>query len=171
MVRPRRPEKWIRRRGGGVLFSQGHAKIDIVNAARRRPRNSARRRPAARTNHARPTEGAYSALLTFDDGAFASCTYSGYAHLIPTSFRGWIGEKWDCARSIALWRRPRGPAGGNRRRRWTPLTIESCSQLRWQELRACFVARMPPRTSQLHPNISAPSSYHLRARRPSPDGQ
>ncbi len=41
---------------------------------------------------ARPTEGAYSALLTFEDGAFASCTYSGYAHFDSDEFQGWIGE-------------------------------------------------------------------------------
>jgi phthalate 4,5-cis-dihydrodiol dehydrogenase len=40
----------------------------------------------------RPTEGAYSALLTFEDGAFASITYSGYAHFDSDEFTGWIGE-------------------------------------------------------------------------------
>ena len=41
---------------------------------------------------ARPTEGAYSAFLTFEDGAFASMTYSGYAHFDSDEFCGWIGE-------------------------------------------------------------------------------
>jgi phthalate 4,5-cis-dihydrodiol dehydrogenase len=41
---------------------------------------------------ARPTEGAYSALLTFDDGSFASLVYSGYAHFDSDEFTGWIGE-------------------------------------------------------------------------------
>jgi len=41
---------------------------------------------------ARPTEGAYAALLTFDDGAFASLTYSGYAHFDGDEFCGGIGE-------------------------------------------------------------------------------
>ena len=41
---------------------------------------------------ARPTEGAYSALLTFEDGAFASLAYSGYAHFDSDEFTGWIGE-------------------------------------------------------------------------------
>jgi hypothetical protein len=40
----------------------------------------------------RPTEGAYSALLTFDDDLFASCTYSGYAHFDSDAFLGFIGE-------------------------------------------------------------------------------
>ena len=41
---------------------------------------------------ARPTEGAYAALLTFADGAFASLVYSGYAHFDADEFCGGIGE-------------------------------------------------------------------------------
>jgi len=41
---------------------------------------------------ARPTEGAYSALLTFADGAFASLTYGGYGHFDSDEFSNWIGE-------------------------------------------------------------------------------
>jgi len=41
---------------------------------------------------ARPTEGAYSAFLAFEDGAFASVAYSGYAHFDSDEFSGWIGE-------------------------------------------------------------------------------
>jgi len=40
----------------------------------------------------RPTEGAYAALLSFADGAFASLTYSGYGHFDSDEFDGWIGE-------------------------------------------------------------------------------
>ena len=41
---------------------------------------------------ARPTEGAYSALLAFEDGAFASMTYSGYGHFDSDELCGGIGE-------------------------------------------------------------------------------
>jgi phthalate 4,5-cis-dihydrodiol dehydrogenase len=41
---------------------------------------------------ARPTEGAYSCLLGFDNGIFASAVYSGYAHFDSDEFMGWIGE-------------------------------------------------------------------------------
>jgi phthalate 4,5-cis-dihydrodiol dehydrogenase len=41
---------------------------------------------------ARPTEGAYAALLSFEDGAFASLVYSGYAHFDSDGFMGWIAE-------------------------------------------------------------------------------
>jgi phthalate 4,5-cis-dihydrodiol dehydrogenase len=39
-----------------------------------------------------PTEGAYAALLTFEDDSFASITYSGYAHFDSDELSGWIGE-------------------------------------------------------------------------------
>jgi phthalate 4,5-cis-dihydrodiol dehydrogenase len=41
---------------------------------------------------ARNTEGAYSAQIKFDDGSFASLTYSGYAHFDTDEFMGWRGE-------------------------------------------------------------------------------
>jgi phthalate 4,5-cis-dihydrodiol dehydrogenase len=40
----------------------------------------------------RPTEGAYTALLWFDDGVFASMTYSGYGHFDSDEWCGWTGE-------------------------------------------------------------------------------
>jgi phthalate 4,5-cis-dihydrodiol dehydrogenase len=40
----------------------------------------------------RATEGAYSALLTFEEGAFASLTYGGYGHFDSDEFQGWVGE-------------------------------------------------------------------------------
>ena len=40
----------------------------------------------------RPTEGAYSALLTFEEGALAALTYGGYGHFDSDEFQGWVGE-------------------------------------------------------------------------------
>src|SRR5690606_24852236 len=40
----------------------------------------------------RPTEGAYSLLMDFEDGAFASLTYSGYARFDSDELCGWFGE-------------------------------------------------------------------------------
>ena len=40
----------------------------------------------------RPTQGAYSALLWFEDGAFASIIYNGYGHFDSDEWCGWIGE-------------------------------------------------------------------------------
>lgn len=91
MVRPRRPEELDTEQGGGVIFSQGSHQIDIVRLLGGGLVRSVRA-AAGNWDAARPTEGAYSALLTFDDGAFASCTYSGYAHFDSDVFLGFIGE-------------------------------------------------------------------------------
>jgi phthalate 4,5-cis-dihydrodiol dehydrogenase len=51
---------------------------------------------AGRWDPQRPTEGAYSALIAFDDdagdGVFASLTYSGYGHYDSDEVMGWVGE-------------------------------------------------------------------------------
>lgn len=79
LYRPRRPEELRTEEGGGVLFSQGIHQIDIVRLL-----CGGRGRTLTAMTGAwdpkRPTEGAYSALMSFDDGAFATLTYSGYAH-------------------------------------------------------------------------------------------
>ncbi len=36
--------------------------------------------------------GVFGAILTFEDGTFASVTYSGYAHFDSDELTGWIGE-------------------------------------------------------------------------------
>ena len=41
---------------------------------------------------ARNTEGAYNALLTFEDGTTATATYSGYAHFDSDEFMDWNSE-------------------------------------------------------------------------------
>ena len=91
LYRPRRPEELITDRGGGVLFSQGAHQIDIVRLIG----GGLVRTVTAATGSwdpSRPTEGAYSALLSFDGGAYASTTYSGYGHFDSDELMGWVGE-------------------------------------------------------------------------------
>ena len=40
----------------------------------------------------RPTEGAYAAFLTFDNGVVATLTYSGYGRFDSDELVGWVGE-------------------------------------------------------------------------------
>ena len=91
LYRPRRPEELDTARGGGVVFSQGAHQIDIVRllAGGRAERVHAF---TGGWDPARPTEGAYAALLKFGDGVFASLVYSGYAHFDGDEFCGGIGE-------------------------------------------------------------------------------
>ncbi|MGD9921704.1 MAG: Gfo/Idh/MocA family protein [Pseudorhodoplanes sp.] len=91
MVRPRRPEELDTAQGGGVIFSQGAHQIDIVRLLGGGRVRSVRAM-TANWDARRPTEGAYSALLTFADEVVASCTYSGYAHFDSDEFLGFIGE-------------------------------------------------------------------------------
>src|SRR5256712_1125290 len=91
LYRPRRPEELDTARGGGAVYNQAAHHVDIVRLLGGGRLKSVRAGTGA-WDPARPTEGAYSALLTFEDGAFASITYSGYAHFDSDEFTGWIGE-------------------------------------------------------------------------------
>jgi phthalate 4,5-cis-dihydrodiol dehydrogenase len=91
LYRPRRPEELVTANGGGVVFSQGAHQIDMVRLLGGGRVTGVRARTGA-WDAARPTEGAYAALLSFADGAFASLVYSGYAHFDGDEFCGGIGE-------------------------------------------------------------------------------
>ena len=89
--RPRRPEELDTAQGGGAIFSQAAHQVDIVRLLGGGRVKTVRAATGA-WDAARPTEGAYSALLTFESGAFASLTYGGYGHFDSDEFMGWIGE-------------------------------------------------------------------------------
>ena len=91
MYRPRRPEELVTAKGGGVIFSQAAHQIDVVRLLGGGKVRSVRAQTGA-WDAKRPTEGAYQAFLTFDDGACASVTYNGYGHFDSDEFCGWIGE-------------------------------------------------------------------------------
>ncbi len=91
LYRPRRPEELRTESGGGVVFNQAAHQIDIVRLLGGGRVRSVRAATGS-WDPARPTEGAYTAFLTFEDGAFASVAYSGYAHFDSDEFCGWIGE-------------------------------------------------------------------------------
>jgi phthalate 4,5-cis-dihydrodiol dehydrogenase len=91
LYRPRRREELDTAQGGGVVWSQAAHQVDIVRLLGGGRVRSVRA-ATGRWDPARPTEGAYSVFLTFEDGAFATMTYSGYAHFDTDEFCGWIGE-------------------------------------------------------------------------------
>jgi phthalate 4,5-cis-dihydrodiol dehydrogenase len=91
LYRPRRPEELVTEAGGGVVFSQAAHQVDIVRLLGGGKVASVRASTGA-WDLARPTEGAYGAHLTFAGGAFASLTYSGYAHFDSDELCGWINE-------------------------------------------------------------------------------
>jgi phthalate 4,5-cis-dihydrodiol dehydrogenase len=91
IYRPRRPEELDTAQGGGAIFNQAAHHIDMARLLGGGLLKSVRADTGV-WDPARPTEGAYSAFLTFEDGAFASMTYSGYAHFDSDEFCGWTGE-------------------------------------------------------------------------------
>lgn len=91
LYRPRRPEELDTAQGGGVVFNQAVHQIDVARLLG----GGLVRQVTARTGNwdpARPTEGAYTALLDFETGAFASLTYNGYARYDSDELMDWVGE-------------------------------------------------------------------------------
>ncbi|MES2412273.1 MAG: Gfo/Idh/MocA family oxidoreductase [Pseudomonadota bacterium] len=91
LFRPRRPEELDTSAGGGVIHSQATHQIDIVRLLGGGLVKTVQAHTGA-WDAARPTEGAYSALLGFEGGAFASATYSGYGHYDSDELMDHIGE-------------------------------------------------------------------------------
>ena len=91
VFRPRRPEELDSARGGGVVFNQGAHHIDIlltlVGAFPVGVYGS-----VGNLDSRRPCDGAYSALIEFDNGCIGSITYSGYGHYDSDAEQDWIGE-------------------------------------------------------------------------------
>jgi phthalate 4,5-cis-dihydrodiol dehydrogenase len=92
LYRPRRPEELVTELGGGIMYNQVPHQVD---AARFVAGGMARSVRAATwsLDPKRPTEGCYSAFLTFDNGAVASLVYSGYDHLDSADIAAGRGPK------------------------------------------------------------------------------
>lgn len=91
LYRPRRPEELDTAQGGGVVFSQAAHQVDIVRLLGGGRVRSVKA-VTGNWDPQRRTEGAYTALLSFEDGIGASLTYNGYGHFDTDEFCGWVGE-------------------------------------------------------------------------------
>jgi phthalate 4,5-cis-dihydrodiol dehydrogenase len=91
LFRPRRPEELDTAQGGGVVYSQAAHQVDVVRllAGSRVVRVRA---ATGAWDASRDTEGAYAVLLWFENGAFASLTYSGYGHFDSDEWCDGVGE-------------------------------------------------------------------------------
>jgi phthalate 4,5-cis-dihydrodiol dehydrogenase len=90
LYRPRRSEELDTAQGGGVFFNQAPHQVDIVRLLAGGLARSVRAQAGA-WDAARPTEGAYAALIDFGS-CHASLVYSGYAHFDSDVLMGWVGE-------------------------------------------------------------------------------
>jgi phthalate 4,5-cis-dihydrodiol dehydrogenase len=104
LYRPRRPEELDTAQGGGAVFNQAAHQVDIVRLIGG-GRIEKVRAITGSWDLRRATEGAYAALLTFENGAFASLTYNGYGHFDSDEFQGWIGEMGETKAPYAKSRR------------------------------------------------------------------
>ena len=91
LYRPRRPEELDSAKGGGVVFSQAAHQVDVVRRLAGAPVRSVRAQTGA-WDPTRPTEGAYQAFLTFEGGASATLSYSGYGRYDSDALMDWVGE-------------------------------------------------------------------------------
>jgi phthalate 4,5-cis-dihydrodiol dehydrogenase len=106
LYRPRRPEELDTALGGGAVFNQAAHQVDIVRLLGGGLVRSVRAATGA-WDPLRPTEGAYATLLRFENGAFASLTYSGYGRFDSDEFQGWIDEMGRKKAPHAVRGRPR----------------------------------------------------------------
>ncbi len=106
LYRPRRAEELDTAQGGGAVFNQAAHQVDMVRLVAGGEVTSVRAATGA-WDRSRPTEGAYAALLTFANGAFASLTYNGYGHFDSDELQGWIGEMGQKKTPYAAAPRPR----------------------------------------------------------------
>lgn len=91
LYRPRRPEELDSAQGGGAIYNQAPHHVEMARLLGGGLVKSVRA-TTGNWDPARPTEGAYTAFLTFEDGTFASLVYSGYAHFDSDEFTGFIAE-------------------------------------------------------------------------------
>src|SRR5262245_51286962 len=90
LYRPRRPEE-LAPPSGGVIMNQAPHHVDIARLLGGGMVKSVRALAGA-WDDTRPVDGAYSGLLTFEDGAFATLTYCGYGHFDADELADFIAE-------------------------------------------------------------------------------
>jgi phthalate 4,5-cis-dihydrodiol dehydrogenase len=91
LYRPRRPEELDTGQGGGAVYNQAPHQVEMIRLIAGGRVKSVRAMTGI-WDAARPTEGAYNAFFTFENGVTATMTYSGYAHFDSDEFTGWIAE-------------------------------------------------------------------------------
>jgi phthalate 4,5-cis-dihydrodiol dehydrogenase len=87
LYRPRRPAELDTLKGGGVVFRQASHQVDLLRWIGG-GRVASVRAATGRWDPGRPTEGAYTLFLQFDEGHFATAVFSGYDHFQTPELAG-----------------------------------------------------------------------------------
>jgi phthalate 4,5-cis-dihydrodiol dehydrogenase len=91
LFRPRRPEELDTAQGGGVIYNQAPHQVEMIRLIAGGRVKSVRAMTGV-WDASRPTEGAYNAFLTFENGVSATMTYSGHAHFDSDEWLDWTNE-------------------------------------------------------------------------------
>jgi phthalate 4,5-cis-dihydrodiol dehydrogenase len=91
LYRPRRPEELDSAAGGGIMYNQIPHQIEMLRALADAPLRAVKAISGV-WDAARPTEGALTALLEFENGVAGSLVYSGYDRFDADEFQFWIAE-------------------------------------------------------------------------------
>ena len=91
LYRPRLPEELDTAMGGGVTYRQGAHQFDILRMLGGGLIRSVRAY-TGRWDSERPTEGAHTVFLDFEDGSVATAVYNGTDHFHSTELTYGIGE-------------------------------------------------------------------------------
>ncbi len=79
------------RRGGGVVYIQAPHQIDIARILIDKPVRSVQAHTYC-LDETRAADGCFSAFLSFEGGASAALSYSGYGRFDSAELHGWVGE-------------------------------------------------------------------------------
>jgi phthalate 4,5-cis-dihydrodiol dehydrogenase len=91
LYRPRRPEELDSAAGGGIMYNQVPHQIEMLRALADAPLRAVKAYGGV-WDAKRPTEGALTALLEFENGVVGSLVYSGYDHFDGDELHFWIAE-------------------------------------------------------------------------------
>jgi phthalate 4,5-cis-dihydrodiol dehydrogenase len=91
VYRPRMPQELDPNRGGGAVYLQAPHQLDILRFIGGGMVRSVRGMTSDWIPD-RPTDGAYTAYLEFEDGTPATAVFNGYAHFDTAELHFWIGE-------------------------------------------------------------------------------
>ena len=91
LFRPRRPEELDSAQGGGAIYNQAPHQVEMIRLIGGGRVKSVRAMTGV-WDRMRPTEAAYNAFLTFENGVSATMTYSGHAHFDSDELLDWVAE-------------------------------------------------------------------------------